>query len=37
LTDIHHQGQCPGKDVHNGDHGAEEAPYPSVVHPGVQG
>src|SRR5665213_2760284 len=37
LTDIHHQGHRPGKDVHNGDHGAEEAPYPTVVHSGVQG
>jgi hypothetical protein len=37
LTDIHHQGHCPGKDVHNGDHGTEEAPSSSVVHPGVQG
>jgi hypothetical protein len=37
LTDIHHQGQGPGKDVQNGDHGTEEAPSPSVVHPGVQG
>jgi transposase len=27
LTDIHHQGFCPGrKDVHHGDHGAE-APW----------
>ena len=26
LTDIHHQGHGPGKDVQNGDHGAEEAP-----------
>src|ERR1035437_3448473 len=37
LTDIHHQGHRPGKDVHNGDHGAEEAPYTTVVHSGVQG
>jgi hypothetical protein len=37
LTDIQHQGQGPGKDVHYGDHGTEEAPSPSVVHPGVQG
>ena len=38
LTDIHHQGHGPGKDVQNGDHGAEEAtPSPSVLHPGVQG
>jgi len=37
LTDIQHQGQRPGKDVHYGDHGTEEAPSPSVVHPGVQG
>jgi transposase len=34
LTDIHHQGHGPGKDVQNGDHGAEEAtPSPSVLHP----
>jgi hypothetical protein len=26
LTDIHHQGHRPGKDVQNGDHGTEEAP-----------
>jgi 3-oxoacyl-[acyl-carrier-protein] synthase-3 len=26
LTDIHHQGHRPGKDVQNGDRGAEEAP-----------
>jgi hypothetical protein len=26
LTDIHHQGHSPGKDVQNGDHGTEEAP-----------
>jgi transposase len=25
LTDIHHQGRRPGKDVHLGDHGKEEA------------
>ena len=25
LTDIHHQGHSPGKDVQNGDHGEEEA------------
>ena len=25
LTDIHHQGYRPGKDVQNGDHGTEEA------------
>jgi hypothetical protein len=37
LTDIHHQGRSPGKDAHHGDHGTEEAPSPSVVHPGVQG
>jgi hypothetical protein len=38
LTDIHHQGFCPGrKDVHHGDHGAEAAPSPPVVHAGVQG
>jgi hypothetical protein len=37
LTDIHHQGPRPGKDVQNGDHGTEEAPSSSVVHPGVQG
>ena len=37
LTDIHHQGHSPGKDVQNGDHGEEEAPSPSVVHSGVQG
>ena len=37
LTDIQHQGQSPGKDVQYGDHGAEEAPSPSVVHLGVQG
>ena len=37
LTDIQHQGHRPGKDVQNGDHGTEEAPSPSVVHPGVQG
>jgi hypothetical protein len=37
LTDIHHQGHSPGEDVHHGDHGTEEAPSPSVVHPGVQG
>jgi transposase len=30
LTDIHHQGRRPGKDVHHGDHGKDEAP-PSVV------
>jgi len=34
LTDIHHQGQSPGEDVQNGDHGTEEAPSSSVVHPG---
>jgi hypothetical protein len=37
LTDIHHQGHSPGKDVQNGDHGEEEAPSPPVVHAGVQG
>ena len=38
LTDIHHQGFCPGrKDVHHGDHGAEAAAAPPVVHAGVQG
>ena len=38
LTDIHHQGFCPGrKDVHHGDHGAEAAASPPVVHAGVQG
>jgi hypothetical protein len=37
LTDIHHQGHSPGKDVQNGDHGEEEAPSPPVVHTGVQG
>jgi transposase-like protein len=37
LTDIHHQGHSPRKDVQNGDHRTEEAPCPSVVHPGVQG
>jgi hypothetical protein len=37
LTDIHHQGHSPGKDVQNGDHGTEEDPSSSVVHPGVQG
>jgi hypothetical protein len=37
LTDFHHQGHRPGKDVQNGDHGTEEAPSSSVVHPGVQG
>src|SRR5664280_3664818 len=37
LTDIHHQGHSPGKDVQNGDYGTEEAPSSSVVHPGVQG
>jgi hypothetical protein len=26
LTDIHHQGHRPGKDVQNGNHGTEEAP-----------
>lgn len=36
LTDIHHQGRGPGKDVQNGHHGKEEAPSPSVVHTGVQ-
>jgi hypothetical protein len=36
LTDIHHQGHSPRK-VQNGDHGTEEAPSSSVVHPGVQG
>jgi len=33
LTDIHHQGHRPGKDVQNGNHGTEEAPSSSVVHP----
>ncbi len=37
LTDIHHQGHSPGKDVQNGDHGTEEAPSPPVVQAGVQG
>ena len=37
LTDIHHQGQGPGKDVQNGDHGEEEAASASLVHSGVQG
>ena len=38
LTDIHHLGFCPGgKDVHHGDHGAEETAPPPVVHAGVQG
>ena len=37
LTDIHHQGHSPGKDVQNGDHGTEEAPSSALVHPGVQG
>ncbi len=36
VTDIHHQGHRPGKDVQNGNHGTEEAPSSSVVHPGVQ-
>lgn len=36
LTDIQHQVQSTGKDVHYGDHGAEDTPSPSVVHPGVQ-
>ena len=36
LTDIHHERHSPRKDVHNGDHGKEEAPSPSVVHSGVQ-
>jgi transposase len=33
LTDIHHQGRCPGKDVHHGDHGTQEASRAPVVHP----
>jgi ATP-dependent exoDNAse (exonuclease V) alpha subunit len=37
LTDIHDQGRSPGKDVHHGDHGEEEAAAPSFVHQGVQG
>ena len=37
LTDIHHQGQSPRKDVQNGDHGEEEAASTSLVHAGVQG
>src|SRR5665213_3029563 len=32
LTDIHHQGHSPGKDVRNGDHRTEEAPSSSVIH-----
>ena len=36
-TDIPHQGHSPGKDVQNGDHGAEQGRSPSVVLPGVQG
>jgi len=36
LTDIQHQGQSPGKDVQNGDHGEEEASSASLVHSGVQ-
>jgi hypothetical protein len=35
LTDIHHQGHSPGKDVHYGDHGTEEAPSSSLVDPGL--
>lgn len=27
LTDNHHQGRSPGKDVHNGGRGTEEAPW----------
>ncbi len=37
LTDIQHQGHSPGKDVHNGDHGEEEAASAPLVHSGVQG
>jgi len=37
LTDIHYQGFCPRKDVHHGDHGAEAAAPPPVIHAGVQG
>jgi hypothetical protein len=37
LTDIHHQGQSPGKDVQNGDHGEEEAASAALVHFRVQG
>ena len=37
LTDIQYQGQSPGKDVQNGDHGEEEAAPAPLVHSGVQG
>ena len=30
LTDIHHQGFCPGEDAHRGDEGTDQAPCPSV-------
>jgi hypothetical protein len=33
LTDIQDQVHSTGKDVHYGDHGAEDTPSPSVVHP----
>lgn len=36
LTDIRHQGRCPGEDAHHGHHRTEQAPCPSVVHAGVQ-
>ena len=36
LTDIHHQGRCPGEDARHEDHGTK-ASCPSVLHPGVQG
>jgi transposase len=31
LTDIHHQGRGPGKDVHNGDDGTKQAPRRSFT------
>jgi hypothetical protein len=37
LTDIHQVGRSPGKDVQNGDRGAEEASPAQVVHARVQG
>ena len=36
LTDIHHQGHSPRKDVQNGDHGEAEAASAALVHSGVQ-
>ena len=32
LTDIPHQGCCPGEDVHHGDHGTQATSGAPVVH-----